>query len=281
MTRLIDAHHHFWLYTPEQYGWISDDMDALRRDFLMSDLCPLLRDARVDGTVAVQARQSVDETRWLLSLAGEGSPIRGVVGWLPLAAREFPALLDEFQHETALKGLRHVVQSEPDGFLDASAFNDGIRRLRGTGLVYDLLIVWQQMPEAVRFADRHPDQVFVLDHLAKPPIRSGEMEPWASGISELARRENICCKVSGMVTEADPSQWTVADLKPYVDVVLDAFGPQRLMAGSDWPVLTVGCDYAKWWQTVEDWVAPLSETERAAILGGTATRVYHLEESAG
>ncbi len=276
MTGRVDAHHHLWRYTAEEYGWIDDAMNALRTDFLLDDLAPLLRDTAVDRTVAVQARQTIEETRWLLSLGGEGSPIAGVVGWLPIAAPEFPALLDTFSREILLKGLRHVVQDEAAGFLDGDAFNAGMRRLLPTGLVYDILIRWQQLPEAIRFVDRHPNQVFVLDHLAKPPVRSGAMEPWASNIRELARRRNVTCKLSGMVTEADPAQWTAEQLKPYVDVMLETFGPERLMIGSDWPVLTVGCGYTEWWHTVETWVAPLSEPERGAMLGETASSVYRL-----
>lgn len=278
--RRIDAHHHLWNYSAEDFGWINDEMAVLRRDFLLRDLEPLLAAADVAGTVAVQAPQTIEETRWLLSLAGPGSPILGVCGWLPIANDDFPALLEEFCDAGALKALRHIVQAESMGFLDDDAFNRGIRTLRGTGLVYDILIYARQLEEATRFVDRHPEQIFVLDHAAKPDIRSGEMARWAEGIRELARRANVNCKISGMVTEADPRHWTHEQLKPYFEVVLDAFGPGRLMVGTDWPVLTVGCAYEQWWQTVESWIAPLTTSEQAQILGGTAARVYQLDVDA-
>lgn len=271
----IDSHHHLWRYSPEEYGWIDDSMASLRKDFLLDGLRAELSVARVDGTVAVQARQTVEETDFLWACAEEdGSPVLGVVGWLPIADASFPALLDLYR--TRLCGLRHVVQAEAPGFLDGSEFNDGIRAMRGSGLVYDILIYARQLEETVRFVDRHPEQMFVLDHIAKPEIRDGGLGTWAAGFRELATRDNVACKVSGMVTEADPANWTEAQLRPYFDVALDAFGPQRLMMGTDWPVLTVGCTYRQWLQTVEQWTAALSADEQAEIQGGTAQRVYSL-----
>ena len=170
-----------------------------------------------------------------------------------------------------------MVQGEPTGFLDGAEFNRGIAALRGTGLVYDVLIFARQLTEATRFVDRHPQQLFVLDHIAKPEIAAGEIAQWSKDIRELARRENVVCKVSGMVTEADWPQWSPASLKPYFDTVLEAFGPARLMAGSDWPVLTVACTYPRWWQTIAEWIAPLSATEREEIESGTAIRTYKLQ----
>jgi L-fuconolactonase len=273
----IDAHHHLWKYSPEEYGWIDESLLPLRRDFLPDQLRRELAAAQVEGTVAVQARQTVEETEWLLQLAGETtSPIRGVVGWLPIAESNFPDLLDRFSTDPALRGLRHVVQAEPRGFLNGPAFNEGIARLRRHGLVYDILIVPRQLEEATRFVDRHPDQVFVLDHLAKPDILHAEMATWKAAITELSRRSNVSCKISGMVTEADRSSWTPAQLQPYFDVALHAFGPQRMMIGTDWPVLTVGCGYGQWWETVEGWSKELSRSEQDAILGDTAQRVYRL-----
>ena len=273
----VDAHHHLWRYTPEEYGWIDDTMQALRRDFMPEDLEREALAAGVEATVAVQARQTVAETAWLLQLAAQNELIRGVVGWLPIAADDFPSALERFDAGPLLKGLRHVVQGEPAGFLDGTEFNRGIAALRGTGLVYDVLIFARQLAEATRFVDRHPQQQFVLDHIAKPEIAAGELEIWSKGIRELARRENVVCKVSGMVTEADWSQWSPASLKPYFDTVLEAFGPARLMAGSDWPVLTVACTYPRWWQTIAEWIAPLSATECEEIESGTAIRTYKLQ----
>jgi L-fuconolactonase len=273
----VDAHHHLWSYTPEEYGWIDDTMQVLRRDFLPEDLEHEARTAGVSATVAVQARQTVAETAWLLQLAAQSDLIRGVVGWLPIAADDFPSALERFDAGPLLKGLRHVVQGESAGFLDGAEFNRGIAALGGTGLVYDVLIFARQLAEATRFIDRHPRQLFVLDHIAKPSIVSGEVSQWSKDIRELARRDNVVCKLSGMVTEADWSQWSPQSLQPYFDTVLQAFGPPRIMAGSDWPVLTVACTYQRWWQTIAEWIAPLSAAERGAIESGTAIRTYHLE----
>jgi L-fuconolactonase len=278
VTDRIDAHHHLWRYAAEEYGWIDDAMAALQRDFLPEDLLAEMRVAGVDGAVAVQARQTVEETRWLLKLAAGCDAIRGVVGWGPIAAPEFAAVMEEFSHTPKLKGLRHIVQAEADErFLLREEFNRGIRAIRGTGLVYDVLIYERQLPQAIEFVDLHPAQAFVLDHVAKPRIREGVLEPWASRIRELAKRENVSCKVSGIVTEADWSKWTPETLRPYLDVVVEAFGLQRLMAGSDWPVCLVACGYTQWFGVLEEYFAKFSEAERAAVFGATAKRVYNLE----
>jgi L-fuconolactonase len=272
----IDAHHHLWQYTSAEYGWIDDSMHVLRRDFLPADLAEACAAAHVDVAVAVQARQTLEETHWLLSLAAKSPLIRGVVGWADIAADTFPSTLEALRVNEHLKGLRHVIQAEPDGFLDALGFNRGIETLTTTGLVYDILIFARQLEAATRFVDRHPTQTFVLDHIAKPSIAAGEIGNWAKNIRELARRPNVACKLSGMVTEADPTHWTPAQLHPYFEVALEAFTPERLMIGTDWPVCTLGITYAAWWQLVEEWIAPLTENERHQILGQTAARAYRL-----
>jgi L-fuconolactonase len=272
----IDAHHHLWNYSSSQYGWIDESMELLRRDFLPDELAALCAEAGVDATIAVQARQTLEETQWLLSLADRSAIIRGVVGWADIAAKEFPGTLDLLCPHPLLKGLRHIVQAEPKGFLDAPQFNEGIAALTGKDLVYDILIFPEQLPEAIRFVDRHPQQVFVLDHIAKPRIAAGEIAQWRNDIQNLAQRPNAYCKVSGMVTEANWSTWTPTVLEPYFDVVLNAFGSSRLMVGSDWPVLNVASQYAKWWQIVADWLAPLTKEERSDVEGRTAARVYKL-----
>jgi L-fuconolactonase len=272
----IDAHHHLWQYSAEEYGWIDESMMELRRDFLTADLERELKAANVDGTIVVQARQTREETTWLRSLARQSSRIRGVVGWADIASQNFPTELDQLAHTPRLVGLRHVVQAEPAGFLDGPAFNRGISAMRGTGLVYDLLIYERQIEEAMRFVDRHPDQRFVLDHIAKPKIATGEMEPWKQRISELARRPNVWCKVSGMVTEANPKGWTPEELRPYLDAAVDAFGARRLMAGSDWPVCLAGTSYKAWWELLRDYFAAFAMEERESIFGGCAMRVYGL-----
>lgn len=259
------------------YGWINDQMEPLRRDFLPEDLKPLLDDAGIDGAIVVQARQTLAETEWLLQLADRNTWMMGVVGWAPIASPEFPDLLSQLTQKAKLKGLRHVIQDEPDDdFILDPAFNRGIRMLRDTGLVYDILIQARHLPQTLRFVDAHPDQHFVLDHCAKPSITSGGLEPWASRMRELAARPNVCCKVSGLVTEAYWHQWSPATLEPWWHVVLEAFGPSRLLFGSDWPVALLASDYHRWVRTVADWTAPLSLDERSAIWGGTARRVYSL-----
>ena len=277
MLERIDAHHHLWRYAKEEYGWISDDMGVLARDFLPEDLRRELPTSGIHGSIAVQARQTLEETSWLLRLAEDSDFIRGVVGWAPLASPEFPAVLERFQEFEKLKGLRHVIQDEPgDDFMQRPDFNAGVALLKQYGLVYDILIFERHLPAATSFVDRHPAQVFVLDHIAKPRIRDRELEPWRANIRELARRENVYCKVSGMVTEADWKNWRPPDLQPYFDVVLQAFGPKRLMAGSDWPVCLLATTYQAWFSTVEDFIRSLSLAERELILGGVASDVYSL-----
>lgn len=274
---MIDAHQHFWNYDPAEYEWIDDSMASLRRNFLPPDLSAELVPARVGGTVAVQARQTLTETKWLLELAEENSFIRGVVGWAPIADPAFPKILEELASNPKLAGLRHVVQAEPEGFLTGAAFNHGIAALGALNIAYDILIVERQLPEAIEFVDHHPGQTFVLDHIAKPRIAESELEPWGKNIRELANRENVYCKLSGMVTEANWHRWTAASLQPYVDVALEAFSPRRLMAGSDWPVCTVASSYRQWFETLNDLLAHLSSDERARIFAETAIEAYHLE----
>jgi len=273
----VDAHHHLWKYDPTEYGWIDDSMEVLQQDFLASDLEREAAAAGVDATVAVQARQTVEETEWLLDIATESKLIRGVVGWAPIASSEFARELERLQEQPLLKGLRHVVQGEPDGFLDGKAFHDGIKMLEPTGLVYDVLIFGRQLAEAVRFVDRHPKQQFVLDHIAKPSIATGEYEVWSAGIGEMAKRENVACKVSGMVTEANWTTWTAEELKSYFDRILELFGPARLMIGTDWPVVNLASSYEHWWHVVQAWMKPLSAAELSLMEGEVASRIYKLD----
>jgi len=274
---VIDSHHHFWRYAAAEYGWISDAMAVLRRDFLPGDLEREIRAAGVDGVVSVQARQTVAETEWLLSMA-EASPfIRGVVGWVPLADPGVDEILARLARHPKLRAVRHVVQDEPDpGFLLREEINRGIGRLQGHGLAYDILIFERQLPQALALVDRHPGQVFVLDHIAKPRIRDGAISPWRERMRELARRPNVWCKLSGVVTEADWEGWTPAGIRPYLDAALEAFGSKRVMWGSDWPVCLVACDYGRWRRTVEEATAGLTASEREGILGGNAVAAYRL-----
>ena len=272
----IDSHHHFWHYNTQDYGWISDEMAVLRRDFLPSDLKPELDRAGIDRVVSVQARQCVEETEWLLKLAEENDFIAGVVGWLPIASPEFPVLLEKFAANPKLRAIRHVVQDEPDDrFILGEAFNQGIDRLLSTHLVYDILIFERHLPYAIEFVKRHSEeQVFVLDHIAKPKIAAGEMQPWADNLRKLAAFPNVFCKLSGLVTEADIHNWTPDQLRPYVETVLDAFGPGRVMFGSDWPVCTCATTYTAWRGLVGEFISHLSEHEQDQIMGGTALKAY-------
>ena len=274
----IDAHHHFWKYDPVEYGWIDDAMAVIRRDFMPAHLREEIAAAGVDGVVSVQGRQSVEETAWLLGLAENYDFIKGVVGWVPLALPSLGKTLEKFSKHWKLRGVRHVVQGEPDDrFILGEEFNAGIRLLREFGLVYDILIFERHLPPTIEFVDLHPEQVFVLDHIAKPKIKAGELEPWRKNILELGKRQNVYCKISGVVTEADYQTWTEAQLQPYLETVLAAFGPRRLMFGSDLPVCRVACDYKRWVELVGRFIAKLSPDEQARIMGGTASEAYGLK----
>jgi L-fuconolactonase len=277
VAKRIDAHHHLWRYTPQEYGWLDGSMSQLRRDFLPKDLMHEIAGAGVDGTVAVQARQTMDETRWLLKQADECDVIKGVVGWAPIAGEDFPEVMEEFEGRPKLKGLRHVIQGEKDeNYILREDFNSGIRAMQDSGLVYDILIYGRHLPQTIEFIDEHPEQVFVLDHIAKPMIREGLIEPWASQMLKLGQRENVWCKVSGIVTEADWHTWNAETLRPYLDVVVEAFGVGRLMVGSDWPVCLVASEYVRWFDVLRDYFSGFSEPEQVAVFGGTATDVYGL-----
>ena len=274
----IDAHHHFWKYDPVYYDWIDDAMSVIRRYFLPQNLRAAMDEANVDGVVSVQARQSLEETRWLLELAQKHDFIRGVVGWVPLISPRVSEEIERFAANPKLRAVRHVLQGEADErYMLRDDFNAGIRALKGPALAYNILIFERHLPQTIELVDRHPEQTFVLDHLAKPRIRDNVLSPWRENIRELAKRDNVFCKISGMVTEADYRDWTVDQLRPYVEVVLEAFSPRRLMAGSDWPVCLVACGYRRWWEIVHSFVASLSCDEQREILGDTAMRVYQLQ----
>lgn len=274
----IDAHQHFWKYSREEYPWIGAGMERLACDRLPADLEPLLRAAGIGGTVAVQARQSLAESRWLLDLAAASGIVRGVVGWVDLRSPTVAGELAALAARPRFVGVRHVVQDEPDPrFLLGAEFVRGLEQLHQHGLTYDLLLYPPQLPAAVELAGRLPDQPFVLDHLAKPRVKAGEVEPWRRDIEALARLPNVWCKVSGLVTEAAWRQWRRADFTPYLEIVLAAFGPRRLMFGSDWPVCLLSADYPDVVGIAEDFFARLAPAEREAVFGGTATRFYGLD----
>jgi len=272
---IIDSHHHFWKYDPSQYDWIDDSMKVIRKDFVAENLKPLLLESGVDGVISIQARQSLEETDSLIEMARQNSFIKGVVGWLPLRDENIETYLEKYADKNIFKGVRHVIQGESDSeFILSKDFNRGIDLLKKYSLVYDILIVERQLPNTIRFVDQHPDQEFVLDHIAKPRIASSEISPWKEQIRELARRENVNCKISGMVTEADFMKWTPSQLQPYFEVILEAFGPNRLLFGSDWPVCLVATTYKNWMKLVQKTISDMSLSEKAKIMGGNAIRVY-------
>ena len=275
--RSIDSHQHFWRYDAAEYEWIDDSMSVLRRDFLPSDARREMDLAGVDACVAVQARQTIQETRWLLELADSATFIAAVVGWVDLQADDAEAQLAMFAGHSKLAGVRHIVQSEPDPrFLLRPAFCRGIALLEALDLTYDILIYPRHLPAAIELVSRFPRQRFVLDHLAKPEIRTGEIREWERHIRELAEARNVWCKVSGLVTEADWTRWTAADVRPYLDVAFDCFGAHRLLAGSDWPVCTVAADYGRTMSLLTDYLEHRPSSERDAVLGGNAARFWGL-----
>jgi len=272
----LDSHQHFWRYSQQDYPWI-DPKGPIRRDFLPVDLAPELKKANLDGCVAVQARQSLEETRWLLELAESNPFIKGVVGWVDLRSPCLEAHLAEFAPHPKFVGVRHVVQDEPDErFLLREDFQQGIAKLQGLGLTYDILIYPHQLPAAIELARAFSEQPFVLDHLAKPLIRDQVLSPWSEHIRRLADCPNVMCKVSGLVTEANWQRWQAADFRPYLEVVLDAFGPHRLMFGSDWPVALLAASYEQVYGLVCDHLAQYDKQAQAKVFGLNATHFYGL-----
>jgi L-fuconolactonase len=274
----IDAHQHFWVYDPEEYGWIDDAMASLRHDFLPPDLKLELERTGFQGCVAVQARQSLEETRWLLELAERAPFIFGVVGWVDLRSPQVRSELEKFSANPKLVGIRHMVQGEPDDrFLLQPEFLRGISMLEEFDLAYDLLIYPRHLPVAAEFVRRFPRQRFVLDHLAKPPIRSGELQSWTRGMRDLAQAPNVCAKLSGLVTEANWKSWKAEHIIPYLDIAFECFGPSRLMVGSDWPVCTVAASYSGAMGIVMDYLGQSTSDVRDAVLGGNAQRFWRLD----
>jgi len=281
----IDAHQHFWKYNRDDYPWIPQSShpaasdgrreSTLDRDFLPDDLYPLLQSARLDGCIAVQARQSWQENEFLVSLAVKSNFVLGVVGWIDLRSADVEVQAQRFAAHPKAVGVRHVVQDEAEPmFMTTAAFRRGIACLARHQLVYDILIYDHQLPDAVALVRAFPDQSFVLDHLAKPKIKLGQMDPWQLDLQQLAEYPNVAVKVSGMVTEADHRHWQPRQLFPFWDTVLNAFGPERILFGSDWPVMRLASTYEGWISLVDQWLTPLSDVERAAIWGQNAQRIY-------
>ena len=273
----IDAHQHFWRYNAAEYDWIDDSMSSLRRDFLPHDLEPELQRVGFGRCIAVQARQTLDETSWLLRLADENPFIAGVIGWVDLRAQNVREQLAQLSRNPKLLGLRHVVQGEPDDrFLLRPEFLRGIGCLSEFDLTYDILIYPRHLPVAAEFVQHFPSQRFVLDHLAKPFIKKAVLQPWASDLRALAVHPNVFCKLSGMVTEADWKAWKPQHFAPYLETALECFGPDRLMIGSDWPVCTVAASYSEVMGLVMEFLARYHGEVADKILGGTVQKFWRL-----
>lgn len=272
----IDAHQHFWRHDPIRDSWITDDMSVLRRDFLPEELGPLLAAYGMDGSVAVQADQSETETLFLLELSEVHPKVLGVVGWVDLVAPNLAERLEHFCRWERFRGVRHIAQAEPPDFLIRDDVARGIGLLNDFGLTFDLLVYPRQLPAALSLVERLPDQLFVVDHMAKPLIVEGLTEPWGGQMRELAGYPNVWCKVSGLVTEADWDAWRPKDFRPYLDLVFDAFGPDRLMFGSDWPVCLLAAEYGRVVDLIQDYTGDLPPAERNQVFGGTAARFYGL-----
>lgn len=275
----LDSHQHFWIYQPAEYPWIQNHMDVLRRDFLPDNLAAEQTKARFDGSIAVQARQSIAETRWLLELAQTHSFIKGVVGWVDLKSEAAFDQLSEFAAHPKFVGVRHVVQDEPDArFLLNDAFTRGLQLLSKFNLAYDLLVYPKQLPACIELARQMPQQRFVLDHIAKPLIRSGIMGPWAEYIRALASSPNVYCKISGLVTEANWSAWSQNDFSPFLQIACDAFGEDRLMVGSDWPVCLLAASYQQVIDIPKKFLASKSESAQRKFFGENAARFYRIKK---
>jgi L-fuconolactonase len=277
----IDAHQHFWNYDPDRDTWIGDDMGVLKRNYLPTDLLPGLLANGVDATITVQADQSEQETLFLLDQARRNPFVAGVVGWVELLSPDLCERLQYFSRFPALRGFRHVAQSETDdGFLAREGFVRGVAMLAQFGFTYDILIYARQLPAAVALVEKLPDQPFVVDHIAKPLVKAREIDEWAAGIRALAANPRVYCKVSGLITEADWQSWRADDFKPYLDVVFEAFGVDRLMFGSDWPVCLLAGTYSQVKGLITDYVRGWSEPDCDKLFGGNAARFYGLERPA-
>lgn len=276
----IDAHQHFWKFDPIRDSWINDDMKMIQRDFLPGDLKPVLEQNGMDGCVVVQSDQSENENVFQLLHAAQHAFIKGVVGWVDLRADNIEDQLYHLRRFEKLKGFRHVLQAEPDdAFMLQPGFMRGISALHRHAFTYDLLLYPKHLPYAKKLVAAFPDQRFVIDHLAKPPVKEKKIDGWKKDIRAIAGHDNVWCKVSGMVTEADWKTWTTDDLRPYIDTVFEAFGTGRVMFGSDWPVCLVAASYKQVVDIMEMYLAAFSETEKTDFWSGNAIRFYQLSGS--
>ncbi len=273
----IDSHQHFWQYSSADYSWITDELAPLQNDFMPADLASQMESVKISGTIAVQARQQQTETDFLLQLANSYDWIKGVVGWIDLRSKDVMNSLEKYADQAKCRGFRHILQDEPnDNFMLGSDFVHGIGQLQQFDFTYDLLIFPRQLKASTDLARQFPEQPFVVDHIAKPLIADRTLEPWATDIRKLAECQNVCCKVSGMVTEAKWNQWQPEDFTPYLDLVFDCFGPGRILFGSDWPVCTLSGSYRAIYDLVSNYIRRFSTAEQEAIMGRNAAEFYRL-----
>ena len=272
----IDSHQHFWKYDPTRQEWIDSTMASIKHDFLPENLIPELNLHQVDGSVVVQAEESLRETAWLLDICSEEEKIKGVVGWANLSSDDLDKDLDQFSASKKLKGYREVLQSKSKEYFLNPEFIRGLSKIGKRGYTYDLLIFSSQLEEAIELIKKSPEQPIVIDHLAKPKIKLGTWREWKKQMSLLSEREYIYCKLSGMITEADWKNWKAEDLSPYLEICLELFGPNRLMFGSDWPVCLLAGTYSQVTQVIQDFLSPLSADEKESIWGKTACDFYNL-----
>ena len=274
---VIDSHQHFWKYEPVKHSWIDDDMSVIRRDFLPSDLAKVYLENSIDGCVAVQADQTQEETDFLIDLASINNFIKGIVGWVDLRAENIENVLEKYSTDKIVKGFRHVVQGEADhNFLLRPNFSRGISLLEKHNFTYDILVFPHQLGSVLEFVKKFPHQKFVIDHIAKPYIKDGYFEGWATMMTAIGKHENVSCKMSGMVTEADFNTWTPEQIHPYMDTALEAFGSKRILFGSDWPVCLVAGNYSKIKKLTTDFISQLSQIEQNSIMGNNAIEFYNL-----
>ena len=273
----IDAHQHFWNYDPIEHGWMTDEMSVIKKNFLPIDLTPLLEQSNINGTVLVQVTQNEEETLTLLKIAESNDFVKGVVGWVDFRDNNIRRRLESYKRYSKLKGFRHVLQTEEPGFMLQPDFLNGISALRDFYFTYDILIYPKHLEAAVGFVKKFPEQRFVVDHLAKPGIKDKKIAEWETGIRLLASYPNVCCKISGMVTEADWKDWKQDDFTVYIDVIMDAFGINRVMFGSDWPMCLVAASYGDVLNIVTDYFSSFSADEQKLFFGENAINFYQLQ----
>ncbi len=274
---IIDSHQHFWKYEPIKHDWIDDDMSVIRRDFSPSDLTKVYQENSIDGCVAVQADQTLEETDFLIDLASNNNFIKGIVGWVDLRAENIEKVLEKYSSDKIVKGFRLVVQGEPDhNFLLRPNFSRGISLLEKYNFTYDILVFPHQLGSVLEFVKKFPNQKFVIDNIAKPYIKDGYFEGWATMMTAIGKHENVSCKMSGMVTEAEYNTWTPEQIHPYMNVALEAFGSSRILFGSDWPVCLVAGNYSKIKKLTTNFISQLSQIEQNSIMGTNAIEFYNL-----